>query len=62
VVGRGSLSRARFSNLSLLIAYRWTWLRADMLAGLTVAAYLVPQVIACARLVGEDPDDFGAPA
>ena len=52
MVGRGALSRARFSNLSLLIDYRRTWLRADVLAGLTVAAYLVPQVMAYAQVAG----------
>ena len=52
MVGRGALSRARFSNRSLLIDYRRTWLRADVLAGLTVAAYLVPQVMAYAQVAG----------
>lgn len=32
--------------------YRHTWLRGDLLAGLTVAAYLVPQVMAYAAMAG----------
>lgn len=35
--------------------YQRSWLRWDLLAGLTVAAYLVPQVMAYARLAGLDP-------
>ena len=30
--------------------YRRSWLRGDLLAGVTVAAYLVPQVMAYARV------------
>nr|WP_239579004.1 sulfate permease [Microlunatus panaciterrae] len=32
--------------------YRRTWLRGDLLAGVTVAAYLVPQVMAYAEVAG----------
>jgi high affinity sulfate transporter 1 len=32
--------------------YRKSWLRGDLLAGVTVAAYLVPQVMAYARVAG----------
>jgi sulfate permease, SulP family len=35
--------------------YRKAWLRGDLLAGLTVAAYLVPQVMAYATLAGLPP-------
>jgi sulfate permease, SulP family len=35
--------------------YRWSWLRGDLLAGVTVAAYLVPQVMAYARVAGLRP-------
>jgi len=35
--------------------YRRAWLRGDVLAGLTVAAYLVPQVMAYATLAGLPP-------
>nr|WP_232789858.1 sulfate permease [Streptomyces jeddahensis] len=36
-------------------AYRRSWLRGDVLAGLTVAAYLIPQVMAYAGLAGLSP-------
>lgn len=35
--------------------YRRDWLRPDLIAGVTVAAYLVPQVMAYAQLAGLDP-------
>ncbi|GAB4585918.1 SulP family inorganic anion transporter [Nocardia sp. IFM 10818] len=35
--------------------YRPAWLRADTLAGITVAAYLIPQVMAYATLAGLPP-------
>ena len=35
--------------------YRRSWLRGDLLAGVTVAAYLVPQVMAYARVAGLRP-------
>ncbi|MFH7598963.1 sulfate permease [Streptomyces racemochromogenes] len=35
--------------------YRRTWLRGDLLAGVTVAAYLVPQVMAYAGVAGLPP-------
>ncbi|GAA2633853.1 hypothetical protein GCM10010425_38030 [Streptomyces spororaveus] len=38
-----------------LTGYRRGWLRGDALAGVTVAAYLVPQVIAYAGLAGLPP-------
>jgi SulP family sulfate permease len=34
------------------IGYRGSWLRGDLLAGLTVTAYLIPQVMAYADLAG----------
>jgi sulfate permease, SulP family len=43
-VDRGSLSR-----------YQRAWLGRDLLAGVTVAAYLVPQVMACAPVAGLHP-------
>lgn len=42
-------------GLAALRRYRRGWLRADALAGLTVAAYLVPQVMAYAELAGLPP-------
>jgi sulfate permease, SulP family len=38
-----------------LAAYRRSWLRGDVLAGVTVAAYLVPQVMAYGALAGLPP-------
>ncbi|MCX5425573.1 SulP family inorganic anion transporter [Streptomyces sp. NBC_00078] len=38
-----------------LLGYRRAWLRGDLLAGLTVAAYLVPQVMAYAGVAGLPP-------
>ncbi|WP_236794267.1 SulP family inorganic anion transporter [Amycolatopsis sp. GM8] len=35
--------------------YRRTWVRGDVLAGITVAAYLVPQVMAYAEIAGLPP-------
>ncbi|PSF34998.1 sodium-independent anion transporter [Aphanothece hegewaldii CCALA 016] len=47
----------RFSlpGLNRLRLYRSSWLRGDMLAGITVAAYLVPQCMAYAELAGVQP-------
>lgn len=48
--------RARLApGLAVLRGYRGSWLRGDVLAGLTVAAYLVPQVMAYAALAGLPP-------
>ena len=43
------------AGLRLLRAYRRAWLRPDLLAGITVAAYLVPQVMAYAAVAGLAP-------
>jgi sulfate permease, SulP family len=42
-------------GLRRLRAYQPTWLRGDLLAGITVAAYLVPQCMAYAELAGVAP-------
>ncbi|MFF7714617.1 sulfate permease [Streptomyces sp. NPDC007988] len=42
-------------GLAVLGAYRRDWLRGDLLAGVTVAAYLVPQVMAYASVAGLPP-------
>jgi SulP family sulfate permease len=39
----------------MLRRYRRTWLRPDLIAGVTITAYLVPQVMAYAQLAGLDP-------
>jgi sulfate permease, SulP family len=38
-----------------LLSYRREWLRGDVLAGLTVAAYLIPQCMAYGELAGVEP-------
>jgi high affinity sulfate transporter 1 len=42
-------------GLGNLVAYRRSWFRGDLVAGLTVAAYLVPQVMAYAGVAGLPP-------
>ena len=42
-------------GLAVLAGYRRTWLRGDLLAGVAVAAYLVPQVMAYAEVAGLPP-------
>jgi sulfate permease, SulP family len=53
-------SRLRLSNLQLpnlqrLRSYQPEWLSRDLLAGVTVAAYLIPQCMAYAELAGMQP-------
>lgn len=42
-------------GVNVLRGYRRSWLRGDLVAGLTVAAYLVPQVMAYASIAGLPP-------
>ena len=42
-------------GLALLRGYRRAWLRGDLVAGVTVAAYLIPQVMAYATVAGLNP-------
>ncbi|MFI6494989.1 SulP family inorganic anion transporter [Streptomyces sp. NPDC050564] len=42
-------------GLVALLGYRGAWLKGDLLAGVTVAAYLVPQVMAYAGVAGLPP-------
>ena len=42
-------------GVRLLLGYRRDWLRPDVLAGVTVAAYLIPQVMAYADVAGLAP-------
>ena len=44
-----------WAGLAQFREYRVEWLRGDVLAGLTVAAYLVPQVMAYAEVAGLPP-------
>ncbi|MFE2943081.1 SulP family inorganic anion transporter [Streptomyces sp. NPDC059255] len=47
--------RSRLPGVALLTGYRRSWLTGDVLAGVTVAAYLVPQVMAYASVAGVPP-------
>ncbi|MFZ0529284.1 MAG: sulfate permease [Propionicimonas sp.] len=42
-------------GLGVLVAYDKSWLRGDLIAGVTVSAYLVPQVMAYAEIMGLPP-------
>ena len=42
-------------RIASLRGYRRSWLRGDLIAGVTVAAYLVPQVMAYATIAGLPP-------
>ncbi|MEI5525637.1 sulfate permease [Streptomyces brasiliscabiei] len=55
-VGRGGpVWRELAPGLVALLRYRRDWLRGDLIAGATVAAYLVPQVMAYAAVAGLPP-------
>jgi sulfate permease, SulP family len=45
----------RLPGLRQLSGYQKSWLRGDILAGITVAAYLIPQCMAYGELVGVPP-------
>ena len=51
----GSGSGGWLPGLRTLRTYRSAWLRSDVLAGLTVAAYVVPQCLAYGELAGLPP-------
>ena len=44
--------RRYLPGLDVLLHYDRTWLRGDVLAGVTVCAYLIPQVMAYAQIAG----------
>lgn len=46
---------ARIPGLKWLLSYQREWLRGDILAGVTVAAYLIPQCMAYGELAGVQP-------
>src|SRR3954462_8618981 len=53
---RGSEAlRRRMPSLQRVRHYERGWLRGDLLAGVTVAAYLIPQVMAYATVAGLPP-------
>jgi sulfate permease, SulP family len=45
----------RLPGFRQLLGYQRSWLRGDLLAGITVAAYLIPQCMAYGELVGVPP-------
>ena len=47
-----SRTRRYLPGVWVLRGYRRSWLRGDLLAGVTVAAYLIPQVMAYAEVAG----------
>ncbi len=47
--------RSLAPGIGVLLNYDRSWLRGDLLAGVTVAAYLVPQVMAYAEIIGLPP-------
>ncbi len=49
------LWRRLLPGLDVLLHYDKTWLRPDIVAGLTVCAYLIPQVMAYAQIAGLPP-------
>lgn len=53
--GHVPLWRRLAPGLGSLLGYRRSWLKGDVLAGVTVAAYLVPQVMAYAGVAGLPP-------
>jgi SulP family sulfate permease len=53
--GRALEWRRLTPGIAALAGYRRSWLRGDLLAGVTVAAYLVPQVMAYAGVAGLPP-------
>ena len=55
VEGKTRHSNGVVAGLAQLRGYDGSWLRADVLAGITVTAYLVPQCLAYADLAGAPP-------
>ena len=55
IVHPGPVLARLLPGLTQLHGYRKAWLRADIVAGVTVAGYLVPQVMAYATVAGLPP-------
>jgi sulfate permease, SulP family len=45
----------KLPGLQILLSYQSDWLRGDLLAGITVAAYLIPQCMAYGEIAGLSP-------
>lgn len=52
---RGARREGAVAGLAQLRGYRSSWFRADLLAGVTVTAYTVPQCLAYAGIAGAPP-------
>lgn len=52
---RGATRDGAVAGLAQLRGYRSSWFRADLLAGITVTAYTVPQCLAYAGIAGAPP-------
>ena len=50
-------ARALFPPLQWLACYQRSWLRHDVVAGITLAAYAIPVSLAYASLAGLPPQD-----
>lgn len=50
--GQPSLGKRMLPGVANLAGYQRSWLRSDLLAGVAVAAYLIPQVMAYAEIAG----------
>src|SRR5664279_6448107 len=55
VRARSTKRRSVLPGVAQFRGYQRGWLRGDLLAGITVAAYLVPQVMAYAEVAGLPP-------
>ena len=51
-MGIGAFLRARVPALAWLAAYDRTWLRSDLVAGVTTASVIIPKAMAYATLAG----------
>jgi SulP family sulfate permease len=54
-MNKNKAKRSPLPGLKSLLNYRRAWLRRDLLAGVTVAAYLIPQCMAYGELAGVQP-------
>ncbi|MEA5571172.1 solute carrier family 26 protein [Calothrix sp. UHCC 0171] len=55
MLNKHQITLLRIPGLKSLLSYQRAWLRGDILAGVTVAAYLIPQCMAYGELAGVQP-------